>query len=161
MKHAILALLLLPLSLSANVAFEATKSVERKIVVALTEKSNLNNDIIQNIVENERNRFSLHFSTFDGEQVKSDTNFKLIEQGNAGRIGFIKPDIILSDLVFDVKPCTQEIVMAINAVCVDYKANVELTINSNAFMDEGEVKSFNRRLSSASRLLLKRDDKKE
>lgn len=160
MKHTILALLFFPLSFSANAAFESKKSVEREIVVTLKEKSNINNDIIDNIVENERNRFALHFSTFTGEDVRSDTKLTFIEKGDTDKAGVIKPDIILSDLAYEVLPCTHTSAMVINAVCVNYKANVELTINSNAFMDEGEVESFNDRLSKASRLLLKRDDKK-
>lgn len=160
MKHAILALLFLPLSFSANAVLESKKSVEREIVVLLKEKSNINNDIIDNIVESERNRFALHFSTFTGEEVGSDTNLWFIGQGVADKAGVIKPDIILSDLAYEVVPCINTSAVIINAVCVNYKANVELTINSNAFMDEGEVVSFNGRLSKASRLLLKRDDKK-
>lgn len=163
MKNAILALALLPLSLSAsaNVVFETTKSVDREVVVIPKEINNIENDIIQSVIENERNRLALHFSTFTGEEVESGDKLKIIKQGNTSSAGVVKPDIVLSDLVYKIKPCGRTAARFINAVCVGYKANVELTINSSAFMDEGEVESFKGRLSKASRLLLKRNGKKQ
>ena len=159
MKYTLLslALALTPLSLSADVVFKKHKNVDREIVVTLIETTNFESEVIGKIVEAERNRFAVHFSTFSGNEVENDIELRTLAQGRTSMTGTIKPDVVLSDLVSNVKPCTDEALSIMNAVCVKYQANVELAINSDAFMDEGEVHSFNGRLSKASRLLLKSD----
>ena len=159
MKHIFLslAIALTPLSLSADVVFKKNKNVDREIVVTLVEKSNFDNEVIEKIVETERNRFAVHFSAFSGSEVDNDIELRTLRHGRTNMTGIIKPDVVLSNLVYNVKPCTDKTLSVINSVCVKYQANVEIAINSDAFMDEGEVHSFNGRLSKASRLLLKRD----
>lgn len=159
MKHILLslAIALTPLTLSADVVFKKHKNVDREIVVTLIEKSNFDNEVIEKIVETERNRFAVYFSVFSGNAVDNDIELRTLTHGRTNMTGTIKPDVVLSNLVYNVKPCTDKALSVINAVCVKYQANVEIAINSDAFMDEGEVHSFNGRLSKASRLLLKRD----
>lgn len=160
MKIAILACALLPLSLSADVLFETTKHVDREMIVMLSKKSDVKSKIIESAIENEKNRFALHFVTYTGEQVEStEARNDLIEHRTTHNTGVIKPQVVISDLVYNVKPCVSEAAMAINAVCVKYKANVELTMHSEPFMDMGELVSFNSQISTASRILLKRDGK--
>ncbi|WP_394222613.1 hypothetical protein [Alteromonas gracilis] len=159
MKHTILAvsLALTSTSLSADVVFEKSKNVDREVVVTFNEKKNLKKQIIEKILETERNRFSVHFSTFGGNEVDTKNELEILQHGRINQNGSIKPDVVLSNLVYIIKPCTDKSLDIVNAVCVKYQASVEIAINSDAFMDEGEVHSFNGRLSKASRLLLKRD----